>query len=163
MPAGKYRCHVARHAQRGFGILWVLAAVALAGLGLAKIGTVWSTEAQRERERELVRVGVQYANAISSYYYASPVARREYPRSLEALVEDTRSATVRRHLRRLYEDPVGAGRPWALIQRSDGSIVGVYSQSAGRPLRREAFETGGLQLPSAARYQDWKFIAGVGP
>lgn len=161
MRAGESRSAVRR--QAGFGIVWLLAAVALAGLGLATIGPLWANDAQRERERDLARFGDQYAQAIASYYFASPIARREYPRSLEALLEDTRGGGVRRHLRRLHPDPVSGGRPWALVQQADGGILGVYSQSTEQPLRRDGFEEGALQLPPAQRYQDWKFIAKVQP
>jgi type II secretory pathway pseudopilin PulG len=150
-----------RRSQIGYGIVWLLAVVALAGLGLATIGTLWATDAQRERERELVRVGTQYALAITSYYYASPISKREYPRSLDALVEDTRSSPPRRHLRRLFVDPVSAGQPWGLVQRADGGITGIYSQSNERPLIQVQIEFGGLVLPVVEQYRDWKFNAKV--
>lgn len=150
-------------AQAGFGVVWLLAVVAIAGVGLATVGPLWSTDAQRDRELDLVRIGEQYAQAIASYYYASPITRREYPRNLAALVEDTRGGGIRRHLRKLYSDPVSGGRPWNLVQQSDGSIIGVYSSSSDRPLRRDGFAFGSLQLPAADRYEDWKFIAKVQP
>lgn len=162
MQAGESAAHVARR-QAGFGIVWMLAAVAVVGYGLATIGTLWAADAQREKERLLVRIGAQYAEAIASYYYASPAMRREFPRSLDALVEDTRGGGVRRHLRKLYGDPMSADAAWGLVQQGDGAILGVYSRSAERPLRREPFEVGRLPMPVAEQYQDWKFMAKVQP
>ena len=77
------------------------------------------------------------------------------------LLEDTRGGGLRRHLRKLYADPVSGGRDWGLVRQADGSIIGVYSQSTDRPLRRDGFVMGSLQIPAADRYQDWKFIAKV--
>lgn len=145
--------------QKGFGVIWLLASVAITGVGLASLGTLWSIEAQRERERELISIGATYARAIAGYYYASPPNRREYPNALEALIEDRRGGIVRRHLRRLYPDPTMSGLPWGVIRQADGGIVGVYSQSSDRPLLRQSIEEEGFEIPVADRYQDWKFIA----
>ena len=63
------------------------------------------TAAQREREQELLFVGSQFRNAFMSYYGATP-AGRALPAFLEDLVEDNRFPVPRRHLRRVYADPM---------------------------------------------------------
>lgn len=149
--------------QRGYVLVWLLALMALAGCGLAAVGEIWSLDAQRDRERELVQVGGQYAQAIASYYYASPPTKREFPRTLQALIEDTRSTPPRRHLRRLFPDPMAPGKPWGVVQRADGAILGVYSDNDGRPVTQVEVESGGITLPVVGQYRDWKFNAKVHP
>jgi type II secretory pathway pseudopilin PulG len=148
-----------RPVQRGFAYVVVLAMVAIMGIGLAAMGPLWAEEGQREREDELLRVGQLYADAIVSYHRASPGAVKFYPGSLEVLLSDTRFVGTKRHLRALYPDPVGSGRPWGLLRGADGGIRGVYSQSDIVPLRRVAIDLGSLSLAPASKYSDWQFIA----
>jgi type II secretory pathway pseudopilin PulG len=48
----------------------VLLLIAVSSMALAATGTLWA--AQRDRERQLLWVGSQYAQALRSYYRASP-------------------------------------------------------------------------------------------
>lgn len=143
---------------RGFTYVWALAAVAVLGIGLAAVGTVWSAAAQREREDELIRIGTAYAQAIISYRRLSPGSVQQAPPSLAALVLDDRYIRAYRHLRRLYPDPMEPRRPWGLVTDASGRVIGVYSQSHEQPLRRTAVSSGEVQLPPANRYSDWKFV-----
>jgi type II secretory pathway pseudopilin PulG len=144
--------------QHGFTYVWVMAALLVLGIALSAVATLWSEELRREREQELIRVGVAYARAIQSYRDSSPGSARLSPRRLEHLVLDERFPRPHRHLRRLYVDPIEATSAWGLITDGDGRIQGVYSRSALAPLKRVAFEVEGLALPAANRYSDWKFI-----
>lgn len=141
----------------GFTYVWVLAAVAVLSVGLAAVGVSWSERSRREREQELLRIGRLYAEAIASYYLASPGAAKQYPPSLDALALDTRFVGTLRHLRKVYPDPLAPAQAWGLVLDGQGNIRGVYSTSAGTPLRREPLELGRVKLPSAERYSDWKF------
>ena len=143
--------------QRGFTYVWMLAAVAVPGVGLAALGTLWSAAAQREREDELIRIGVAYAQAIASYQRMSPGSVRQLPPSLEALVLDDRYPQPQRHLRRLYPDPIDPGRPWGLLRDPEGRIKAVHSLSGEQPWRRVAFVVDGVSLPAAGAYSDWQF------
>jgi type II secretory pathway pseudopilin PulG len=134
-----------------------MAMVALMGLGLAALGPLWAEESRREREDELLRVGVFYAEAIAAYYGASPGSAKRYPPSIESLLQDPRFVGTVRHLRAPYEDPV-AGQPWALLRDADGSIRGVHSTSEGAPLRTVPVVLGNVRLPAAQRYSDWHFV-----
>lgn len=146
-------------AQRGFTLVWLLAGVALLGAALAKIGPMWSQQAQREREAELLRIGALYARAIHSYRAASPGSLKTGPRNLQALLEDGRFVGTVRHLRKLYGDPLATDQTWGLIRNADGTIRGVHSTSELPPFRTEALRLPGLEpLPAARRYADWQFI-----
>ncbi len=89
----------------GFTYLGILLAVAFLGIALAAVGTVWATAVQRDREAELLFVGKAYRDAIRSYYLIGSGAAR-YPDDIQDLIEDHRFPDVRRHLRRIYADPM---------------------------------------------------------
>ena len=140
----------------GYAYLFVLGLVALIGIGLAVVAQVWSTAGQREREQELLFTGHQFRAAIRSYYDASPGAK-QYPRSIADLLEDKRSPTVVRHLRRPYVDPMTGKNEWGLVRQGDW-IVGVYSLSTAKPIKSALFAADDVAFADAASYADWRFI-----
>lgn len=145
-------------AQRGYTYLLLLFFLAAASIGLAVAGEWWYRDAMREKERELLFAGEQFASAIGRYFDASPSAARQFPRQLEDLLHDRRHATVRRHLRKIYADPMTGRRDWGLIRTDDGAIVGVHSLYAGRPLRRAGFPPGREDFAAAGDYTHWRFV-----
>ncbi len=136
----------------------VMAVVAVVGIGLAAIGPMWSDAARREREQELLRVGELYAQAIEAYRAQSPGSLKRYPPELDSLTLDTRFVGTRRHIRKLYADPLQPNRPWGLVRAADGGIQGVYSLDERQPLLRSGLSLGTTQLTPAQRYSDWKFM-----
>jgi type II secretory pathway pseudopilin PulG len=140
-------------AERGFTYIGILLAIAFLGIGLAAIGIVWATAAQRERETQLLFVGDAYRSAIASYYRAG----QRYPPELHDLIEDLRSGVVRRHLRRIYADPVTGQPDWELIRNPDGGITGVVSTSIAVPLKRANFPREDTQFTDTQCYCDWRF------
>lgn len=140
--------------QTGVTYLMLLALVFLLGLGLAAVATYWQTIAQREKERELLFIGQQFRTALLSYAGSS----KQYPESLEQLVLDDRAPNIRRHLRRIYIDPLTGKSDWGLIRR-DGRIIGVYSLAVGSPLIRDGFPKELVNFSDAASYEDWRFQA----
>jgi type II secretory pathway pseudopilin PulG len=143
-------------AERGFTYLGLLFAVLVMGIALASVGEVWLTAQQREKEKELLFIGREFRRAIASYYEQAPVGKQELPRKLEDLVEDDRFPTVRRHLRKIYIDPMTGKSEWGLLHMGD-RIVGVYSLSKAAPIKQEGFRNDEPELARAASYQDWKF------
>lgn len=155
MPTGK-------SAQRGFTYLFVLLLIALIGLGLAAAGTLWRTEAQREREAELLFIGDQYRRAIKSYYQLDP-AQPRLPQSIDDLLADNRQPGIVRHLRRAWRDPMTGGE-FVLIHAPGGAgIVGVASRSGLRPFKTAGFSQADAAFGEAASYSDWRFSADVSP
>lgn len=137
-------------------LLFILAALAT---GMAAVGTVWTTVAQREKEAELLFVGEQYRRAIESYQQRGPGSEKPYPPSLEALLQDPRFPMPVRHLRRLYPDPM-TGRPeWGLVRDAQGGIVGVHSLGEGAPIKTAGFTAIQEGFESASSYRDWVFKA----
>lgn len=125
--------------QRGYSYLAVLFLVALTAAGLAALGQAWSTAAQRERERELLFRGGEIARAIAAYAAASTQPPPQYPRTLDDLMADGRGVSLRRHLRRAYDDPFTGKVDWELVPEASepGTFSAVRSRSE-RPLLREA-------------------------
>ena len=82
----------------------------------------------------------------------------EYPRQIEDLLEDRRFTPPLRHLRRQYVEPVTGSMEWGLVQEG-GRIIGVYSRSLEKPLKKANFPEGYDSFMSARRYSDWVFAA----
>lgn len=144
--------------QAGFTYLGVLFLVALMGGSLAAVGQLWSVQTQRDKERQLLWVGGQYAQALRSYYRSSPGVA-QYPQQLDELLEDNRFPSPRRHLRRLYPDPVTASDDWGLVRSVDGRIVGVHSRSPQQPRKQQGFEPPWTDFAGLQSYADWRFVA----
>lgn len=146
-----------RSGQSGFTYLMVMALVAMLALSLSVVGPRWADETQRDREQELLKVGALYAQAIKSYYDASPGSLKQYPPDLQSLLVDTRFVGMRRHIRRLYSDPLQPTRPWGVIHGEDGRLRGVFSQDERTPFRRVSLQSDLLDLSAANRYSQWLF------
>jgi hypothetical protein len=146
---------------QGYSFVVVLVLLALCMLGLSIAGPMWSQQARREREQDLLRIGNLYAQAIANYYHSSPGSVKQYPQRLEQLLADTRFVGMRRYLRTLYPDPIDTAQPWGLVLDSQQRIIGVYSRNEQSPIAEGALELGAVQLEPARRYSDWKFIAKV--
>ena len=141
---------------KGFTYLGLLLLIAIGGIGLAVVGQVWHTESQREREKELLFIGEQYAKAIGSYYENSPDGVRQYPATLQDLLRDNRFPTVKRHLRKHYRDPITGGEEWGLMLEQ-GRVVGIYSLSQARPIKQDGFAEAFETFAKAESYRKWQF------
>jgi type II secretory pathway pseudopilin PulG len=111
--------------QGGFTYLGALLAIALLGIGLSLVAEVWATTARRQRMEQLEWVGQQFSQAIGSYYESTPGPVKAYPKSLQELLDDRRTAFARRHLRQLYVDPFTGTADWEVLRTPDGGIHGV--------------------------------------
>ena len=143
--------------QAGFAYLAILFTVAIMGAGLALAGTVWHTVQQREKEADLLFIGDALRRAIASYYNQSPGNKR-FPVQLADLVKDPRFPGIKRHLRRLYADPITGKPEWAVLRGVDGGIIGVRSLSEEAPLRRYFPSGPNKNFSGKARYADWTFV-----
>ena len=144
--------------QQGFTLAGALILIAVAGAGMAAYGEMASHAAQREKEQELLFVGNQFRQAIGAFYEGTPGAAKQFPKKLEDLLQDQRYPVVRRHLRRIYADPMTGKPAWGLIQAPEGGIIGVYSLSAAQPVKTGGFAARDGLSEGAQRYSDWRFI-----
>lgn len=143
--------------QRGALLLALLILVAAMGAALATAGTFWHDIRHREKERELLFVGLQYRNAIRQYYEA-PGAAGTYPPNLEALLQDPRFPGTRRYLRRPWRDPMTDKPEWGLVMAPQGGIMGIYSLSPETPIKRAGFPAVLEWNAGMGSYADWKFV-----
>ncbi len=149
---------VTRHPQRGLAYLWLLFLLTLITLGIGRSLDWYSTVNQRQKERQLLWVGQQYVQAIRSYYQSSPGTQKRYPPTLEDLLEDKRFVTMRRHLRRLYRDPMTGQPGWTLIMAPEGGVMGVASPSARETWKQSGFPAMLAALAGKQRYNEWQFV-----
>jgi len=145
-----------KRGNRGFTYIGLLILVALIAIALAGTAEVVSTAQKREREQEILFVGTQYARAIAAYHASSP-GLAAYPPSLEDLLEDKRFPDTRRHLRKLYRDPLTESANWGLVRGPNNSVAGVYSLAEGTPLKQEGFPKEYPEFAQAESYAQWKF------
>lgn len=99
--------------ENGFVYLWALFAVALAGIVMAGTAQVWQAKSQREKEAELLYIGEEFRKAIMSYHNTGT---KQYPESLEDLLQDKRTPAIKRHLRKIYTDPVTNSSEWGIVE-----------------------------------------------
>ena len=135
--------------------LALLVVIAAAGAVLGAGATVWSAAQQRERERELLWAGEQIRQALRTY---ATSGGGRYPDRLEDLLEDPRQPALRRHLRRIYADPMTNRTDWMLLRDARGGIVGIHSRSPRAPLKTAGFGGEQAGFAEAKSYADWRFV-----
>jgi type II secretory pathway pseudopilin PulG len=128
----------------------------VAALSLLLVALNVKQDRQRQREDELLFVGLQFARAIESYAKPIDSAGVQFPNELKDLLLDTRSGVERRHLRRIYDDPITGLNVWGLVRNQNG-IVGVHSTSTLPPLRKAGFSAQQDFFRNAKRYNEWIF------
>ena len=100
-----------RFRYRGFTYLGVIFLIAGMGVALTSIVQIWSTERQRQKEIELIKVGNAFRDAIGLYYQRSPGSVKRYPRTIEELLEDRRYLSLQRYLRKIFRSGLSSAPP----------------------------------------------------
>ncbi|MDK2126440.1 type II secretion system protein [Parachitinimonas caeni] len=140
---------------KGFAYLWLLGILLVMSLLMGKAVDVSSTQAERQREEEVLAVGDTYRRAIT-HYIEMPGSNGQYPQRLEDLVQDPRFPNPVRHLRKLYPDPE-TGQPWEPIVAPGGGIMGVRSTSARKPWKQQGFPARYKEFGDATTIAEWQF------
>lgn len=149
--------HSGRPAERGVAYLLLLIALAVIALGSVASVSAGSSQARRSAEEALLAIGAEYEQAFISYRAAMPAGgSARNPRTLDELLRDPRFPGVRRHLRRLFPDPL-TGEEWGLVRGADGGIAGVYSTAGGSPIKRAGFADAWVGFNEARSYRQWIF------
>lgn len=144
--------------NRGFTYIFILILMVFIGIGLASAGKVWKTSVQREKEEELLFRGDQIVKAIESYYKSSHGGVNFLPRRLEDLLKDNRFLTIKRHLRKIYKDPMTEDGEWDIIRDESGRIKGVRSKSEKEPLKKKNFPYQYKHFENKNKYSEWEFV-----
>jgi type II secretory pathway pseudopilin PulG len=143
--------------QTGFSYLWMLLLVTLMGIALTISAELLATSARRDREATLLATGRQFQTAIERYYESAvPGGRKEYPNSLEDLLQDPRFPGIKRHLRKIPLDPITGKHEWGFT-RLAGRIVAVHSLSEMLPVKQAGFDLDIAHFANAKKYNDWAF------
>lgn len=149
---------LSKYRQQGFTLLAMLVIINLMGLSLSLCGKYWYTAKKREMEKELIFRGCQFIRAIDSFYTSSPGSTMTYPSSLGDLLRDPRFAHKKRHIRRIYKNPIEPYNDWQAIVGKDKRIRGVYIKSEAEPLKKDNFPSELSHFIGKERYSDWRFI-----
>jgi len=145
----------------GFTYIGLLLFIAITGIGLSVAGISWQYQVRAEKEKQLLFVGTEFRNAFNSYFASTTDAGKVYPASLNDLLVDKRMPNIKRHLRKIYLDPMTGKADWGIVTQQ-GRIVGIYSRSSLVPYKRKGFNAADAKLAGAKRYKDWIFGENVG-
>ncbi len=156
-----------RIGERGFGYVFLLVLVAVLGGVSAYALEKGQLAARRQAEQELLKVGRIFEEALYSYSgvrapelhsgQRSGVMMSTGPAQLEDLLKDPRMPGVRRHLRKIYPDPLTGRVEWGVIRNPSGRIIGIHSLSTDAPIKRSDFDARHARFEDARSYQDWQF------
>ena len=141
--------------EAGFTYIGLLIVVVILGLGLSEVGVLWRTQAQREREQELLAIGHEFERAIASYH---GVGAHQYPAEIADLLNDKRFSEPKHHLRKLYADPMTGAADWTLISAPLQGISGIASSSQAEPIKKAGFDVDEEKFKDATSYADWQFV-----
>jgi type II secretory pathway pseudopilin PulG len=155
----------ARRGQAGFTYLGLIIFVTLIGMVGAATLKVGALLQRAEAEYELLELGAEFSAALQSYAAATPKGQPAQPTSLQDLLRDPRFPSPRRHLRRIFVDPITGKAEWGIVSAGEGTaILGVYSLSQAKPLKIARFDARFVNFDNKEHLSDWKFTAhGQGP
>jgi type II secretory pathway pseudopilin PulG len=146
--------------QAGFtyvGLIVFVTIIGLVGAATLKVGALLQ---RADAEHELLEIGAEFGTALASYAQATPPGQPQQPVSLEALLRDPRFPVPRRHLRRIFVDPITGRAEWGLLRAAEGGpITGVYSLSQAQPLKLANFDARFVKFENKQHLSDWKFMA----
>ncbi|KQV78656.1 type II secretion system pseudopilin PulG [Massilia sp. Root351] len=151
-PAGRRRA--------GFtyiSLIILVAIIGLVGATAVKLGAVMQRSAA---ERELLNIGAQFSDALQSYAKATPPGQPTQPPSLKELLLDPRFPAVRRHLRKIFVDPMTGKAEWGISYAAGTTgVVAVYSLSDAKPVKIGNFPARFQGFEGKQRIADWKFVS----
>jgi type II secretory pathway pseudopilin PulG len=162
MPTGS----CVRYHRRAAGFTYVSLVILVAILGLVAATSVkLGGMLQRSRaELALLDIGAEFSNALQSYADATPAGKPTQPPSLKDLLKDPRFPTVRRHLRKIYIDPVTGKAEWGIVYLANQvGVVAIYSLSQDKPVKIGNFPVRFQAFDSKAHISDWKFTVTARP
>ena len=149
-----------KRCQQGFTYLSLVILLAILGLVGAAALKVEALLARAAAEQELLEIGAAFSAALDSYAAATPQGKPTQPPTLQDLLTDNRFPTIRRHLRKLFVDPISGKAQWGVTYVGDKlGVIGVYSLSQAQPLKLANFDDRFQNFENKTHYADWKFTA----
>jgi type II secretory pathway pseudopilin PulG len=144
----------------GFTYLSLIILVAIIGLVAASALKLGSVLQRSRAEQELLDIGAAFSDALQSYADATPAGQPPQPPSLKELLKDPRLPGVRRHLRKLFVDPMTGKPEWGIVYLGDKiGVLAVYSLSDAKPVKIGNFPARFQGLEGKAKVSEWRFAA----
>ena len=141
------------------GLLVIVAVLAIVAAGTVQTGAIVQ---RRDAEEAEISIGLEFKTAVRSYFEATPSGMpSSAPRSLQDLLRDPRFPYPKRHLRKIYDDPLTGKPDWGLIHSPEGGILGVFSKAQGIPIRQDNFPDELFYFKNKQSYRGWVFVYGV--
>jgi len=151
-----------RHVGRdgGFTYLSVIIVVAIIGLVAAASLKLGATVQRSRAEQQLLVIGGAFSDALQSYADATPAGQPPQPPSLKELLRDPRFPTPRRHLRKIFVDPMTGKAEWGIVYLGGTTgVMAVYSLSDARPVKIGNFPARFQSLAGKRKISEWRFVA----
>jgi len=150
-----------RHRRSGgftyLSLMIVIAIIALVAASAIKLGSVLQ---RSMAEQELLDIGAAFSNALKSYADATPPGMPAQPPSLKDLLKDPRFPGTRRHLRKIFVDPMTGKAEWGIVYRGEKTgVLAVYSLSDAKPVKIGNFPARYSGFEGKSHISDWKFTA----
>ncbi|MEH6438081.1 type II secretion system protein [Massilia sp. DD77] len=150
-----------RSRQGGFtylGLVIFVAIIGMVGAATLKIGSLLQRAAAEE---ELLEIGAAFGAALQSYAAATPKGMPTYPPTLQELLKDPRFPEVRRHLRKIFVDPMTGKAEWGIVYAGGQTgVLAIHSLSAAKPLKVGNFDSRFQSFENKEKISDWRFVAG---
>jgi type II secretory pathway pseudopilin PulG len=150
---------VGRRRQAGFtylGLVILVTVIGMVGAATLKIDALLRRAAAEE---ELLDIGAAFSAALESYAAATPRGQAPQPPSLQELLKDPRTPALRRHLRKIFVDPVTGGTEWGIVYLGDRvGVLGVHSLSQAQPLKIGNFDPRFVGFDNKQHLSEWKFV-----
>ncbi|HEX5341821.1 MAG TPA: type II secretion system protein [Duganella sp.] len=146
---------------RGFTYLSLIIVVAIVGLVAASAIKLGSVLQRSRAEQELLDIGAAFSDALKSYADATPSGMPPQPPSLQDLLKDPRFSGTRRHLRKIFVDPLTGKAEWGIVYRGDKiGVLAIYSLSDAKPVKIGNFPARYSGFEGKSRISEWKFTMG---
>jgi type II secretory pathway pseudopilin PulG len=141
------------------GLIIFVTVIGLVGAATLKIDALL----RRARvEQELLETGAAFGEALRTYAEATPKGQPQQPPTLKELLKDPRFPGVRRHLRKIFVDPLTGKAEWGIVWANPGDrrgVLAVYSLAQVAPLKQANFDARFRGFERKTRISDWKFAA----
>jgi type II secretory pathway pseudopilin PulG len=158
MTAAADRTPTGSRRQGGFTYLSLVILVAVIGLVAASTLKMGALLQRARAEQELLNIGAEFSDALQSYANATPAGQPPQPPSLKELLKDPRFPGVRRHLRKLFVDPMTGSAEWGVVYLADKvGVIAVYSLSDAKAIKLSNFPARYQVFEGKTLISDWKF------
>jgi type II secretory pathway pseudopilin PulG len=148
--------------EGGFTYLGLVILVTVIGLVGAATLKVDALLRRAQAEDDLLETGAAFSEALRTYAEATPKGQPPQPPSLQELLKDPRFPGVRRHLRKIFIDPLTGKAEWGIVWADPGErrgVLAVYSLSKAKPLKVAHFDARFSGFENKQHVSEWKFVA----